>query len=77
LSVTAGVTISPKAAQGFEWYLGVIRDIQNWLTLLIGRPVQPARIEASSEQYRTVQVIPSYSLKMPVGTQQDPWANLG
>jgi hypothetical protein len=44
LSVTAGVTISPKAAQGFEWYLGVIRDIQNWLTLLIGRPVQPARL---------------------------------
>jgi hypothetical protein len=58
--VTAGVTITPSAVQGFEWYLGVIRDIQNWLTLLIGKPVQPARIEASTEQHRTVQVIPAW-----------------
>jgi len=52
--------ITPSAVQGFEWYLGVIRDIQNWLTLLIGKPVQPAHIEASTEQHRSVQVIPSW-----------------
>ncbi len=60
LSVSPGVTISPATPQSFEWYLGVIRDVQNWLTLLVGKPVQPARIEASTEQYRAVQVIPAW-----------------
>ncbi len=60
LSVQPSVTIYPTTTQSFEWYLGVIRDVQNWLTLLIGKPVQPSGIEASTEQYRTAQVLPSW-----------------
>lgn len=60
LSVAAGITISPRTVRDFEWYLRVIRDVQNWLTLLIGRPVQPSRIDASTEQHRKIQVIPSW-----------------
>lgn len=62
LKVTPTVSISPGKPQHFDWYLNTIRDLQNWLSLLIGKLVQPSRLQASTEQepYENIQVIQSW-----------------
>ena len=62
LNVTPNVSILPGKPQHFDWHLKIIRDLRNWLSLLIGRLVQPSRIQSSTEQepYENIQVIQSW-----------------
>ncbi len=44
LTLTPVFTITSVKLRGMDWFLKVIRDIRNWLTLIMGTPVQATRI---------------------------------
>jgi hypothetical protein len=64
LEHTALISISPDEPKNVEWYQSTLRDLQNLLTLLVGRPVHPRWIRA--------QVEGEYGTFTPYGTSKDP-----